>query len=272
MSDYKIYPLDNQRDSAATTIIRPKTNTLIVAPVNSGKTSLLINLFIREAFGFKGRFSRIIIVSPNDLRLDPKWSILLKMKDILRGDSGSGHDGQLLDLTDNGRTSATKHKRRDPRRIHPDDVFIGFDADRIMGIVEESRERLLNDPSYEVAMIFDDMPALCMFEGRKNLRVTKELTSILRHLRVTCLYSSQSYLAAPRFLRLNVTGIVLFNCWNVGERARIYQENAICKSMQEFNALFDHMLTQPGWPFIYLCLTNPVHQKVVQNFDEIVYT
>ena len=265
---YSIDALDNQVSPEITTIIKHPAQAILGAPVGSGKSTLLNNLFRKSVF-FKGFFDQIVIFSPLPLELDPKWQGLLEMNGVLRKRPSVKAPDQtnLIQLYD---TDYSGKRKKDPRRINPNDIHIDFDPDVLADILAK-QEEARKEGDYRLCVVFEDCPGLDMFSGKKG-KVMQKLATTLRHYQCTVFYATQSYMLLPRTVRNNCTHMILWNIQNIGERKRLHAEHPLVGSFDNFNDLFDALMRTLGHPFIFLNFRNPIGSQVVLNFDRVVDT
>lgn len=269
MSIYSIDQLDSQGEKEPTTIIKHPSQCVLTAPICSGKTTLLINLFIKKAF-FCGFFDRIVIFSPLPLSLDPKWNLLLNKKGVLRKKQypKAPDRTNLIQLYDADAFGGKREK--DPRRINPADVHSEFEPEVLDQILEEQKE-VLENGSYRMAVIFEDCPGLDMFHGRKG-KLMQKLATTLRHYQTTTFYCTQSYMLIPRTIRNNCRNMIVWNIQNIGERKKIWAEHPMVGSFENFNRLFDSLMQSGPHPFIHFNFQNRIGEQIILNFDRIVST
>lgn len=186
----------------------PQGSALFIAPSNSGKTTLMVNLILRRAFGIIVTYEEIHIISPT-VFMDDNWEMVrpnnykqfkIKMKDGRKKKTAKivVHDTYDVNVIQNllDAQDALEEKKRKRKLIILDDI-----ADSI--VQSPVLDRLF-------------------FRGR--------------HAGVFCWISSQLYRRVPRSIRVNAPFYVFFRV-NSNELATISDELAVEKR-NDFIELF----------------------------------
>jgi len=160
----------------------PQGSALFIAPSNSGKTTLMVNLLLRRVFGVITSYETIHVISPT-VFADDSWEMLLpdnykrfKIKTrsgkLIKSADIQVHDEyntQMIESIMNQQESVPKKKRR-----------------RILIILDDIADSIVQSP------ILDRL----FFRGR--------------HSGIWCWISSQLYKRIPRGLRVNSPYYVFF--------------------------------------------------------------
>jgi hypothetical protein len=262
MPKYTIKKLDGQISREPCLIPRHPFQLLINAPIASGKSTLLINLLINSAF-FAGFFDRIVLFSPT-FNLDEKWVKAYNVNNVLRKPSRQ-HGDETIDLSDGPNTS----QPRFTGRMDLADVHLAFDHQELKEILDEQEENLAAG-KYRLLVMFEDCIGLDMFSG-KNRKIMEKLATILRHLKVSVIYCSQSYKLIPRTIRTNLNNLIIFDIKNTQERKKIHEEYPCIGDFKRWQLVYEQIIRTGGdHAFIHMNFQNNQRYQVIQNFDHYV--
>jgi hypothetical protein len=196
---FEILPVKKPKDddvynSIKEPLPKPPFNALLYAPVNSGKSNLIINLLYREGGYTKKVFTGgVFFFSPN-----------------VNNDS----------IFDNN--------------ISMDDDIVKFDTDLeyIDHYVQEIVKRQQEVPKKDrqpMLLIFDDCLGYINPRGYISKFSTRN-----RQLKISMLFTIQVFRAIPNFIRVNCKWIIFFKTHNEDEKKKILEEMNMFPNFQEF--------------------------------------
>ena len=229
MSDFTIHalPKSNKEVSKIPSNL-PQSNLLFVAPSNSGKTTLLVNLILKKAFGYIFHFDEIHIFSPT-IFLDDSWNLV-----------------QIY-------TETKQPKKHAKIFIHDE-----YDKDLIEDIIVKQKETDKENRK-RILIILDDLAD----QLTKGNDLLKKLFFKGRHWQITTWISSQSYKAIPRSIRINSPGFIFMNL-NTNERSMIISELSR-EDKKTFLDKFDRCISEK-YSFLYLNMKSDIDEMYCQNF------
>lgn len=216
----------------------PQGSCLIVAPSNSGKTTLIVNLLLRQVFGVLVHYKHIYIFSPT-CRSDASW-------DMVQPE----HYHPF-------RMKCPDGKRRLTAEIHLHDTF---DQARIARIMKD-QEEVPRPERDNVLLIIDDFAS----EFKDTVTMSR-LVMRGRHSKVWVWISTQLYRKIPRSIRVNMPYYIFFLV-NTNELKTISEELAT-GSISAFEALF-RRCTEAAFSFFCINAKLPVAQRYFCNFKKI---
>lgn len=216
----------------------PQGSMLLVAPSNSGKTTLLVNLLLRRVFGVLVHYETIHVLSPT-CKSDSSWDML---------QPGTYHRFKL---------KCADGKKRKTADIQLHDVL---DEPALERMMEEQLE-LPSSERKNVLIILDDFAS--------DLRDTQTLARLAmrgRHSKIWLWISTQMYKRIPRVVRVNMPYYIFFAV-NANELKTISAELAT-SSATEFENLFNECTSNA---FSFFCVNSklPPRQRYACNFKKI---
>jgi len=244
----EIKPLDSQRKKATTIFPPLPFSGYYIAQKGGGKTTLLLNALYSPEI-YKNKFNRILWFSPT-----------------------AGFDEKVIDLKKNNPTIENFPLKREMRKRQGKDAEImdaaGSGEEKPSGveIIEEFTMEIMNELlssqkkvinsfnkglADSICIILDDMV------NSKLLR-SKEFTQFLfnsRHYKFSIIIISQSYYSLAKPLRLNMSQVLIFENGNKAELGRIYEENSLNLSKQEWMRAFK-MATSLPFSFLNINYSN----------------
>lgn len=250
-----IVPVDNQIQSTNSLIPRHPFSCSCIGPRGTSKTTVLINMLMNPAM-FRGYFHKIIIMSPS-IRLDSKWSSLMKKKRILARNPAIPSESGKIDLFGN------RPRAYDQGRIDPELCFNSYRQDVLQDLIKEQEEafELYGENMNKVLVIVDDAPALDVFSTKKD-NLYNKLAVYLRHVRISCIQVTQNFKSMPRIVRNNQSNVFLFKTENTGELKKIWEEYNLTSTFKGFLNLYNS-LTKERFSFIHINTQNdPKHQLI----------
>jgi len=176
----------------------PQGNALFIAPSNSGKTTLMVNLVLRRVFGIITSYETIHIISPT-VFMDDNWEMVRpnKYKQVkLRCEGGRKVKSAEIIVHDDYDISIIEHI------LNVQDNKAANKRKRILIILDDIADSIVQHP------VLDRL----FFRGR--------------HSGVFCWISSQLYHRVPRGVRVNAPYYVFFRV-NTNEVNRIADELAV---------------------------------------------
>lgn len=205
-------------------LLRGPFSLLEIAPKGSGKTVLLQNMLV----WYQNYFDNIFIWSPT-LGLDDKWKKLIEKLRI--------PDENLFSYYNDGEVSMLmqKIKEANKTRDHKDKIRCLF--------------------------IFDDI--IEQLPRGSRVSALNKLAMNHRHYNISHIIISQSFKKIDTVVRMNTTGIILFNTDNSSEREKIIEELCGNYSKLEFTKLYLDAV-QEQFSFLYI---NYDTRKLYKKFD-----
>ena len=206
---------------------------------------------------FRGYFHKIYIMSAS-IRLDTKWSTLMKKKRILARNPAIPSESGRIDLF------GLAPRAYDQGRIDPECMFREYRQDVLQGLIKEQEddcEKYGESNMNRVLLIIDDGPALDVYNTKKD-NLFNKLASYLRHVQISCFQVTQSYKMLPRVIRVNQSNILLFRTENAGELRKVWDEYNISSNFKGFLNLFNS-LTDKRFSFIHYNDQNDPKHKLI---------
>jgi hypothetical protein len=229
--DLTVAPLfkdaDDYSEPPHENLLRLPFSLLEIAPKGSGKTTLLQNMLV----WYYPYFDNIFIFSPT-INLDYKWKQIIQELEIPAENLFKGYkEGEVSNL---------------------------------MGQIRDFNQGLENKEKIKCLLIFDDcvdnLP-----KDRKSCALNK-LAMNHRHFNISHIIISQSFKKLDAVIRLNATGIILFNTDNTAERRKIFEELAGNLGMKEFERLY-YSVVKEKYNFLYV---NYDSRNIYHNFDKLI--
>jgi len=241
----QIQPLDSQRDDSVTTKIKLPFSMSIVASKNSGKSTLLLNLLLKDAF-LKNQFNRCIYFSPT-ATLDAKTNVLkendflkpnielyklLKKLEKKKKQSIMGEEYETISIEDF------------PKRMTDEDFQDELDVDFINGLIEEQKHVIKKyGKKYcdKLLLIIDD------FASAKILKSPyfKKIIFNSRHYNISTIITSQSYFQIEKSVRLNASLVLLYETGNSVEIKAMYDENHAGIDYKKWLDMYNYCISKP---------------------------
>ncbi len=231
IDDVTVKPLTNDDDDYIDppnpNLLRIPFSLLLISPKGSGKTTVLHNIMMF----YKGMFDQIFVYSPT-INLDKKWEFVVKKLKIPKENRFEKcREGQVSGLIER---------------------------------VKETNESLKQKDKIRTLMIFDD----CVENLPKSKKISfiNRLAMNHRHYFISHIIVSQSFKRLDPVVRLNTTGIILFNTDNTAERMKIIEELAGNLGRKKFEAIWIDIVSVK----FAFCYINYDTRKIHRNFDEVV--
>lgn len=230
--DFEIKPLPKKEENKSKIPNNlPQNNIIFVAPSNSGKTTLIVNMIMRKKFGYIEHFDEIHIFSPT-LYLDDSFNMVLEYSNL----------------------------KKKPRKSYSD-IYVKdeYNDDMIEGIFELQK----NDKSKKILIILDDVADIL----NSNNQTLKKVFFKGRHYNINCWISTQSYKAIPRAVRINSPSFIFLNI-NPNEKKMISEElSKEEKSVFEDKML---KCLDEKYNFLYLNMKTDIAKMYCKNFNDYI--
>lgn len=270
-----IVPLDKQRSSEISFIPKSDFMCLMTGSISKGKTTLLINLLTNQD-ALAMRFNRIIIFSPT-AALDSKWTklynhIIIKsnkplLKEILKRKRKSKNrildnvndniDNEILNIYEN-------------RAIDESDFISEWPISYLEDIINEQDSTIKKygkELANKILIILDDYASESKLWN--NHKFTK-MVFTSRHYKISSIITTQAYYNIPKKIRLNCAFKILFNISNKKELQMIYNENNCNFSWEEWNELYEDIMSEYDFNFVSINLYNPNGYQFSKCFLEFI--
>lgn len=206
-------------------LMKPPFSCLVVAKKGSGKTVLTINMLY---FYYK-LFDNFFIFSPTIL-MDKKWMKVIEELNIPK-----------------------------------ENLFASYSEGILAGLLSKIKNHNSNVEQKEkirCLFIFDDViDQLPMTRSNMMTRLAQNH----RHFFISHIIISQTYKRLHQALRVNTTGIILFNTDNRGERFRIIEELSGNYHYREFEKLYLDTVCKKKFNFMFINYDN---RKIYENFEK----
>lgn len=249
----------------------------LVAPKGSGKTTLIANLLD----WYTGYFHRIYVFSPT-LVSDDKWEyvrrqpLLSENKPLQKFLEKKNQDKAAVVVQH--KVVVGKELPFDPY-IPSDCFFSDYDESTLMAIVDElhavhERVEALGAPSPKhlcdrVLFIFDDLVGSSLFSNRRR-SAFKVLNTTHRHVSASMLEVTQAYREFPKTVRINFTGLILFEIANAAELRVIYEENPCGMKREQWEEAYQYCV-DGDYAFMYINCKREKRLRIMRNFDQFVF-
>lgn len=216
---------DDYCDPPHPNLLRMPFSLLEIAPKGSGKTVLLNNLLT----WYHPYFDNIFIWSPT-INLDRKWSLVI-----------------------------------DKLRIPKENLFKSYNDNQVKTLmlkIKQFNENKENKDKIRCLFIFDDMVSQLPKNMRKS--AIQKLAQNHRHYNISHIIISQTFKGLDPVLRINTTGMILFNTDNQKEREKIVEELSGNYSNAEFEKMYIDTVSKK-FSFLFINYDN---RKIFECFDK----
>lgn len=219
--------------------LAPQGSALLVAPSNSGKTTLIVNILLRSVFGVNTHYDVIYVFSPT-VHADTSW-----------------------DLIQPAVYHPAKVKCRDgKKRMQATIILVDtFDEGRIARIMDDNMATD-KDNRAKILLVIDDFA-----DQFRNTQTLSRLIMRGRHSKVWTWISTQLYRKIPRTIRVNMPFLIFFQV-NSNELKTISEELAT-SSVRSFEDMF-RRATNRAYAFLTVNMKKPVSDRYTSNFEPIM--
>lgn len=234
----------------------------LIAPKGSGKTTTLCNLLLF----YKNYFHSIVIFSPT-VANDEKWHYI-KQQPLLARNTALEN---FLKHLDQKKDSPSAVVGPAPCELNPlaqepvfnpkipEELFLTEYDESVLGGLLAEQQKMINfleqrgktkHLANRILLVFDDLVGSTLFSSRRN-NVFKKLNTNHRHFSTSILLVSQAYKEIPKTVRVNVSGVILFEIANEKELECIYEENPCSMKKEIWLQVYHHAVAEPyGFMFI----------------------
>ncbi len=263
--DNKIIALDNQAPSGNTLFPKLPFTLTIVASKGGGKTSLLLNMLLNPHL-FKGKFNRIIVVSPT-AKLDEKMNILRETADITVVNHALLKAMKVKKKIEIADFPGEEHEYEN--RLTDSDFLDNINETFLPDIIAEQKQIITTygkKVADTVLIILDDLAAERKFY---NSKITKSSIFNSRHYKISMILTTQVYNCIPPQIRINNSNLILFQSANKKEIQKIYEENNGKLTFNEFYQLYEKITSEP-YGFLQCNYQNTNNKRYVKNLEEFI--
>lgn len=143
--------------------------------------------------------------------------------------------------------------------------------ENVVNAIFTQQKKIINDYGKDKAsrllLVFDD----CISEGTFNHNGWLEkLAYTGRHLKISCIFTSQRYKALPRGVRLNCTHFTIFPLNNTSEFDQIIEEHSSKHNRDAFIKLFNYATDAP-YQFCHIDYNASKEKRYRKNFNEFLH-
>lgn len=256
--------LDNQNPTDGEALFFPHPFcTYVVAPIGAGKTTMTINVLRKF---YKGFFHRLVFIS-STAHLDDKLKLLFEDKELLSSNQAlqdaMSDDCELIETE---RVVLPKY-----HSVAKEDIHTRYSKDILVKLKEEQKlvkKRFGDKLCDRVLLICDDSIATGIYKS--GGQAFAEFVSILRHLNVSIWHISQHWKEAPRKVRLQSTGAVLFELPKTVIK-EVCEELRIGIDPHHFEEIYN-VVTNEKYKCVVVICTNKKGLRLVDSFEQIIYT
>ena len=199
------------------------TNLLIGRP-RSGKTSLLYSLFKSPEL-LKKVFNKIFIFQPSASRASMKDKIFNKLPD--------------------------------------EQLFEELDYANLSSVMNTIKSINIQDPTYNHAIIFDDMTAY--LKNKDTLKLLKEMIFNRRHLHISVYFLVQSWYSVPKDIRKLFSNIFVFKV-SKEEMENIFEE--VVELDKKWIPEITKKVFDESYSYLFI---NTESQRMFRRFDELIF-
>lgn len=261
----KIQKLDSQSDSTNSLFPKLSFSLMLSGSKNAGKSSVLLNMLLNKDM-LAGKFNRIIWVSPT-AALDNKLDILKNTNGILKINTELNKLLQKKTIV-----SYPGNTDIDYSTHLTDDSFISTVSTKMLEELITEQKLIIKKYGKQIAnnvlIVFDDIASETKF-WKSN--VTQKMIFNSRHYKLSTIYTTQSYHAIPKPIRLNNSYLILFDTANRKELDTIYSENNGNLTFKEFYEMFRNVVNVP-FNFLSISYQNAGEFRYIRNFEEFIFS
>jgi hypothetical protein len=243
--DLEIKPLNiteyTCKQSKSKHVMKIPFRQMVLGSSGMGKTNNIIHQITNKNF-YRNCFSRIFVFSPS-INIDKSWDILKDyQKSILHAD-----DDENLYFED--------YNEQDLQNI----------IDTQYKIITHLKDVLKKKVMFSILIVIDDHADNGNMVHNNN-NILSSLFIRGRHNFISCIISSQKYVAVANIIRCNLSAIIIFRLKTLAELTMV---------LNEFSALIDKKLlleiynkcTAEKFNFLYININAPnIHEMFYKNF------
>jgi hypothetical protein len=148
-------------------------------------------------------------------------------------------------------------------------MFPKYDEEIVDKIIEVQKSIITKygkSRAPHLLMVYDDCINESVFNHNSWL---EKLAYTGRHLKISCIFTSQRYKALPRGLRLNCSQFSIFPLNNSSEFDQIVEEHSNKHNRDKFIKMFNHA-TAEMYNFCHIDYSAPKDKKYRKNFNEFL--
>lgn len=261
----------------------------LIAPKGAGKTTLIANLL----HFYRGYFHNIYVFSPT-VENDEKWAQLKKEKFLIENKplkrwikaeqqkrAGAFKDQIVQDAPLGAMFESMNTNEKEefdgiiPKECfyHRDYTHADLDAilDRKNEIIHALKKH--DKPKYLAdrdLFIFDDQVGSPLFRKTQSNKFIGFNTRH-RHYSASIIMVAQAYKEIPVTIRVNFTCMIIFFIANSGEIKKIYEENQMGLTEEEWMEVYQHATREP-YHFLFIDSSKPIGKRCMKNFDSFILT
>jgi hypothetical protein len=226
--------------------LAPKGSTLFVAPTNSGKTVLMINMILRYSFGYCFAYKTVHVFSPT-LEQDQSWDTVRAYRPHLA-------------VPPRGPGSRPPCKKKKGKKIQTAEIILhtSFSEYEIENILEE-QDDLDPEERERTLLILDDVADLLPVHSN----ILQRLAFRGRHSKVYMWLSVQKYRRVELGMRVNFRYFVVFRV-SVTELKAIWEELSN-ENRDDFFQLYS-AATDPRYGFLTINMNEGLDERYTASF------
>lgn len=223
--------------------IIPVFSLLIFGNVRAGKTTLLNNILMNEAFKIKDWFfnennlANVFVFSPT-FEIDENWRFVNKLFQ-----ENELHDQVYEDINEKAIAKIIRNQTKLMKQNN--------------GFKQKQKSHIL--------FIIDDNAGSNQMSNRSS--ILSQLAMKHRHLNISLIILSQSYKLVANSLRRNAKYIAIFGLRNNDEIESFINENRSTIAKKKFEKMFEEILNGPAHSFMFIDRTKPLKDSFSYCFE-----
>ena len=257
----------------------------LIAPKGSGKTTMILNFLDY----YEGYFNNIFVFSPT-VKNDEKWNYAKKrpylsenkllvntIKQIEKDNKKFRSNPVVGEPAENLSKPPDIKTGKFDGLIPPENFFQTYKESDLDDIIKQQQELIdfLEEHGHtkhvadRLLFIFDD-PVGTELYTRKSHDLFKEFNCAHRHLSASMLEVSQGYKEIPKTIRINLTGLIIFEICNEEELECIQKEYPMGLKKKQWFEAYDYCMEGGEYNFMYYNSQKPKKERIMKNFNEII--